>query len=283
MEILTPRAVKQVLDRYGIHPKKRWGQNFLVDRQVQQRMLEAAGLEPNDAVLEIGAGLGALTFPLARHVRHLITVEIDSRLTAILQAQMESLGNVRLVHANILDLPIEELLGEELQVKVVANLPYAITSPLLEYLLAAKERFPLMVLMLQKEVADRLSAKPGTEAYGALTLFVQYHAQVECLGRVSKRAFYPQPEVDSAIVRLTPLPARVEPSLEKSLFRLIRAAFRQRRKTLRNALVSLFGSSQHAADALQRAGIEPDRRGETLSLEEFMQLAQGVFPLQAQP
>jgi len=278
METINPFSVRQVrawLSAYGVRPSKGWGQNFLTDRRVAVRVLEAARLEPSDAVLEIGAGLGALTFELAARVRHVIAVEVDARLMAILESLIDQQGlkNITLIHANALSLPVPELLRGEEQAKVVANIPYSITSPLLEHLLAAKSRLPLIVLMVQKEVAERLTAGAGSEAYSALSVFVQYHTEVEYLGRVPASAFYPQPEVDSAIVRLTPVPDRLPPFEQRWLFKLVRAGFSKRRKTLRNALTPLFGDPDRAAASLRRAGIHPSTRAEQLSLDEWLRLA----------
>lgn len=279
METINPFSVRQIrawLSEYGIRPSKRWGQHFLTDRRVAERVLEAARLEPTDAVLEIGAGLGALTFGLAARVRHVIAVEVDARLVAILESLIDQHGldNITLIQVNALSLPIPELLRGEEQAKVVANIPYAITSPLLEHLLSAKSRLPLIVLTVQKEVAERLTAQPGTDAYGALSVFVQYHTQAEYLGRVPMTAFYPQPEVDSAIVRLTPLPNRLPPFEQRWLFKLVRAGFGKRRKTLRNALTALLDDPDRAAAILRRAGIHTSIRAEQLSLDDWMRLAE---------
>jgi 16S rRNA (adenine1518-N6/adenine1519-N6)-dimethyltransferase len=228
MEMVNPFSVCQIrawLSEFGVRPSKGWGQNFLTDRRVAERIMAAAQLEPSDTVLEIGAGLGALTFELAAQVRRVIAVEVDARLVAILEQLVEQqrLENITLIQANALSLPVPELLRGEPQAKVVANIPYSITSPLLEHLLAAKSYLTLLVLTVQKEVAERLTAKPGTEAYGALSVFVQYHTEAEYLGRVPASAFYPKPEVDSAIVRLKPLSDRLPPFEQRWLFKLVRA------------------------------------------------------------
>ncbi len=279
MSDLNPFSLRQIrawLQEYQVRPSKGWGQNFLTDRRVAQRVLEAAALQPEDAVLEIGAGLGALTLMLAARVRQVIAVEVDARLVAILQTIIEAqhLSNIVLIQANALSQSVPELLRGEPQAKVVANIPYSITSPLLEHLLKYKAHIPLIVLTVQKEVAERLVAKPGEAAYGALSLFVQYHARVEYLGRVPNTAFYPQPEVDSAIVRLTPVPDRLPPREQKWFFKLTRAGFGKRRKTLRNALTTLFNSADRASAILRRAGIHTSTRAEQLGLEQWMALAQ---------
>ncbi|MCX7993499.1 MAG: 16S rRNA (adenine(1518)-N(6)/adenine(1519)-N(6))-dimethyltransferase RsmA, partial [Fimbriimonadales bacterium] len=221
-------------------------------------------------------GLGALTLLMAERVRQVIAVEVDARLVAILQTVIEEQGisNTILIQANALSQPVPELLRGEPQAKVVANIPYSITSPLLEHLLKYKEHIPLIVLTVQKEVAERLVAKPGSTAYGALSLFVQYHTGAEYLGRVPNTAFYPQPEVDSAIVRLTPVPDRLPPREQKWFFKLTRAGFGKRRKTLRNALTALFDDADRASAILRRAGIPTSTRAEDLGLEQWLALAQ---------
>jgi len=279
MERINPFSVRQIrawLSEQAVRPSKGWGQNFLTDRRVAVRIVEAACLEPEDAVLEIGAGLGALTFELAARARHVIAVEVDARLMAILERLVaeQGLSNITLIQANVLSLPVPELLRGEERAKVVANIPYSITSPLLEHLLAAKAYLPLIVLTVQKEVAERLAASPGTEAYGALSVFVQYHAEVEYLGRVPASAFYPQPEVDSAIVRLKTVPDRLPHFEQRWLFKLVRAGFGKRRKTLRNALTALFNDADRAAAILRRAGIHTSTRAEQLSLSDWIRLAQ---------
>ncbi|MDM7460904.1 MAG: 16S rRNA (adenine(1518)-N(6)/adenine(1519)-N(6))-dimethyltransferase RsmA [bacterium] len=279
MSEVNPFSVRQIrawLQAYQVRPSKGWGQNFLTDRRVAQRVLDAADLQPDDAVLEVGPGLGALTLLLAERVRRVVAVEVDARLVAILQSVLEAqrLETVTLVQANALSQPVPELLRGEPQAKVVANIPYSITSPLLEHLLKDKAHIPLIVLTVQKEVAERLTAAPSSAAYGALSLFVQYHTRAEYLGRVPNTAFYPQPEVDSAIVRLTPLPDRLPPLEQKWFFKLTRAGFGKRRKTLRNALTSLLDDADRASAILRRAGVPTAARAEELRLEQWLALAQ---------
>lgn len=279
MSRVNPFSVKQIkawLEAYGVRPSKGWGQNFLTDKRVAERIVGSAQLHRDDVVLEVGPGLGALTLLMASQVRRVIAVEVDTRLIAILQEIIEEAGleNITLIHANALSQPVSALLRDEPQAKVVANIPYSITSPLLEHLFHAKKLLSLMVLTVQKEVAERLTARPNTPAYSALSVFAQYHAQLEFLGRVPAEAFYPTPEVDSAIVRLTPISDRLEPHEQKWLFKLVRAGFGKRRKTLRNALSSLFDDPDRASAILRRAGIHTSTRAETLSLEQWLTLAQ---------
>ncbi|MBI3910907.1 MAG: ribosomal RNA small subunit methyltransferase A, partial [Armatimonadetes bacterium] len=228
---------------------------------------------------EIGPGLGTLTRELAARCRTVLAVEIDARLVAVLHEEtVADLPNVTVLQADALEV---DLVGEARRAlgpgphRVVANIPYAITSPLVVRLLEAREAFSLIVLMVQREVADRLTAQPATEAYGALTLVAQFYAEAERTATVSRRAFWPPPEVDSAIVRLRPR-GELPPVAPEAFFSVVRAAFQQRRKSLLNALAGAVGlrwSREQAAAVLAAAGIDPGRRGETLPLEEFVRLA----------
>jgi 16S rRNA (adenine1518-N6/adenine1519-N6)-dimethyltransferase len=275
--------VSGLLRRHGLRPKKRLGQNFLVDRNTLEKIAGAAELIPTDAVLEIGPGLGALTRALAERARRVVAVEVDADLLPVLQETLAGLGNVQVVHADFLQLPLADFLAErfgESPLKVVANIPYYITSPILERLLETPSSIERILLLVQKEVADRLTAQPGSPEYGSLTLFARYHAEVEIVGRVSRHVFLPPPNVDSAILRLR---IRAEPPVRaarpEQLFDVIHAAFQQRRKTLLNALAGFGALDVDKADAeaaLRAAGIDPQRRGETLSLEEFARLAEAI-------
>lgn len=271
--------VKALLKRQGLRPRKRWAQNFLVDRAALDEIADAANLEPGDRALEIGPGLGALTLRLAERCARVTAVELDRLLEPILAETLQGRDNVRLIFEDFLKLKIEPLLdaafGDRPGV-VVANIPYYITTPILERLLERKARIARIVLLVQQEFAERMAARPGTPECGAMSLFVQYHTRIELVGRVMRDAFMPSPDVDSAIVRLTPaLPGTVEVADEKRFFGYIRAAFSQRRKTVHNALANGgVGLTRESAEAaLINAGIDPMRRGETLSLEEFAKLA----------
>jgi 16S rRNA (adenine1518-N6/adenine1519-N6)-dimethyltransferase len=275
VNLTAPSEVAALLRRHGLRPRKRWGQNFLIDRNTLDNVLRAAELAPEDAVLEIGPGLGTLTRELAGRCRRVVAIEIDPLLVGILRSEtLADAANVELVHGDALELDLAALLDDG-GWKVVANIPYYITTPLIERLISVKERLERIVLMVQREVAARLTAAPGSDDYSSLSVFVQYHTEPELTARVSRGAFLPPPDVDSAIVRLR---VRREPPVavqdEPLMFQVVRAAFQQRRKTLLNALTLLPAVSKEAAgDALERAGIDPSRRGETLSLPEFARLA----------
>jgi 16S rRNA (adenine1518-N6/adenine1519-N6)-dimethyltransferase len=282
VNLTAPSQVADLLRRHGFRPRKSLGQSFLVDQNVLDRIVDSADLSPEDGVLEIGAGLGTLSRALAARGRQVISLEIDRDLIPVLSETTGDLPNLQVVCQDALTADIDGLL-ETLaggHIKVVANIPYYVTSPLLELLLERSGRLSLIVLLVQKEVAQRLVARPGTPDYGSLTVFAQYHAEAELVSVVSPKAFLPAPKVESAILRLTPRPRRsLSGEDEARFFQVVRAGFSQRRKTLYNCLRSfppLGLSSELAAQALAQAGIEPRRRGETLSLAEFARVSQAV-------
>ena len=288
MNLSSPAAVAALLKRHQLHPRRRFGQNFLVDGNTLAKIVGAGDVGVGDRVLEIGAGLGVLTRALAEaagEAGRVVSLEIDRDLLPALAETVGTLSQVTVVpgDAMVLDWPafLREQFGDA-PVKVVANIPYNITSPLLATLLAQKSHLVRIVLLVQKEVAQRLAAAPGTPDYGSLSVFVQYHAAVEAVGIVSRRVFLPAPDVDSAIVRLTPHTAPpVLVADEARFFAVVRAAFGQRRKSLLNALSgdpALGWSREQAAAALTRAEIDPLWRGESLGLEEFGRLAEEPPP-----
>lgn len=268
---------RELLGQHGIRLKKSLGQNFLTDLHVLDKIIRAAELTENSGVLEIGPGMGALTERLADHTYKVVAIEIDDRLIPILKELFKNRPNVEIVHGDALTIDFSRLITEHLSglssLHLVANLPYYVTSPILVRVL--EQRLPLknLVVMVQKEVADRLTAQPGTKDYGSLTIFVQYYAEASMVARVPSHVFVPRPQVDSAVVKLT---LRTEPKVnvpnESLFFQIVRAAFHQRRKTLLNALhAQLFphASKSDVETWLQKANIDPKRRGETLSLQEF--------------
>lgn len=283
MNLSSPTAVSALLKRHDLHPRKRFGQNFLVDGNTLAKIVAAGKLEPGGAALEIGAGLGVLTAALADAVTEtgrVVTIEVDTDLLPALAETVGEKSQVSVVTADAMALDWPLFLDThfgEIKPSVVANIPYNITSPLLTTLLEQHGRFSRIVLLVQKEVAARLGAKAGTPDYGSLSVFVQYHAEVETIGIVSRRVFFPPPDVDSAIVRLTPhTTPPVDVPSEAQLFAIVRAAFGQRRKALLNALSgdpSLGWDRDRAAAALLAAGIDGGRRGETLTLAEFALLS----------
>lgn len=272
--------VRALLRRHRVQARKGLGQNFLVDANVLAKILAAAELTPDSRVLEVGAGIGTLTRELARHAGRVLVVELDRSLRPVLQETLAGLEHVHVVYGDVLKLDLPALLTEHgcPPCSVVANIPYQITSPLLGLLLENKRFFQRLVLMVQKEVAQRLVAHPGSSEYGAMSVFVQYHAKAQLVTTVSRHSFLPPPNVDSAVVRLDPRPEPPQPvSDEKQLFAVVHAAFAARRKTLLNTLSGGLARPKEAvAAALQRAGIDPQRRGETLSVAEFITLAEAL-------
>jgi 16S rRNA (adenine1518-N6/adenine1519-N6)-dimethyltransferase len=258
---------KQLLAAYNRFPRKNLGQHFLVDPQVVGRIIKAAELSKDDLVIEIGSGLGVVTAELAKEVYHLVAVEIDKELSKISQEVLRSFQNISFVPKDVLKIELEDLaLGRKY--KVVGNLPYYITAPIVEKILEAKEKPELAVIMVQKEVAERMAADPGSKKYGSFSIFVQYHAEVELSSFVSKSSFHPWPEVGSAIVVLKPYKTpKYAVKNEKLFFDIIHAAFQQRRKMLRNSL---------AAFKLEEAGIDLNRRPEMLTIDEFARLARAA-------
>jgi len=273
------REAREALAAAGLRPRKRWGQHFLCDAAVARRIVDTAEIGPDGAVLEIGPGLGALTEELARRAARLLLVEIDRALAARLAERFAGDARVRVVTGDVLELPLEDILGTT-PVTVVANLPYNVASPVLFRLLELRARVPRAVLMLQLEMAERLTARPGSKTYGASSVMVQAFAEVRIAFRVSRRSFLPPPEVDSAVVDVRWSPAPRADVGDPELFRaVVRAAFGQRRKMLRNALRLLVEARAGAASpeaVLRAAGIDPAARAETLDLAAFARLTRAL-------
>ena len=272
-QIASREATMHILQAFHLHASKRLGQNFLIDAGIVRGIVEAAAIAPGDRVLEIGPGIGTLTQGLAEAGAQVTAVELDKKLPAVLAETLAGYENVRIVPGDILKIDIPQLMGGE-TFKVVANLPYYITTPILMALLEQRLPITMLVTMVQKEVAERMTAAPGGKEYGALSVAVQYYTEPAIVRDVPPRSFLPAPEVDSVViacrVRTQPAPAVKD---EKMFFRVVRAAFGQRRKTLGNALKALGLAKEKLAQALTAAGVDAGRRGETLSLDEFARLA----------
>jgi 16S rRNA (adenine1518-N6/adenine1519-N6)-dimethyltransferase len=268
-------SIQQLLKRYNLRPQKGLGQNFLVDQTALQRVVDAAQIQPDDTILEVGPGLGSLTRLLADTARRVVAVELDSHLVSALEDIMQSYGNVELVSADILEVNLSDLFTESGWL-AVANIPYYITSALMRHLLEAEHPPTRLVLTVQKEVAERICAESGN--MNLLALSVQVYGTPAIAGKIPAGAFYPVPKVDSAIVRVDLFPQPVFPPQQLDLFfQLIKAGFSQKRKTLQN---SLSGGMQwdkaHTGELLTQAGIDPRRRAQTLSLEEWGKLVETV-------
>lgn len=278
----TYSQTRELMRQFQIKPSKGLGQNFLTDKNILGRMVDAAEIEKEDEVLEIGPGIGTLTRQLAARAGKVVAVEIDKRLLPVLEYTVEPLGNVKVINGDILSFDLKTLWRDCFagKVKVVANLPYYVTSPIVMKLL--EEGLPLqrIVIMVQREVAQRMSACPGRKDYGALSIAVQYHSQPSIVAVVPPTVFIPPPKVNSAIVRLDiGNSKRYAVKDERLLFQLVRAAFGQRRKTLLNALSGGFTQldRQGLNESLTYCGIDPGRRGETLSIQEFCCLADYIY------
>lgn len=270
--IAQKEVTLHILKRFGIRMSKKLGQNFLIDEHVVNSIVDAAGIKPGDAVLEIGPGIGTLTQGLAEAGADVTAVEIDRRLIEVLSKTLEGYDNVRVIHGDILRINISETVGAP-KYKVVANLPYYITTPIIMGLLEARMPIDVLVTMVQKEVAQRMVAVPGTKDYGALSVAVQYYTKAEIMFIVKPDSFIPPPSVDSAVIRCTVLDSPPVQVNEKIFFRVVKAAFAQRRKTLANALKTTGVPAENVKAILETAGIDGARRGETLSLDEFATLA----------
>lgn len=282
-KLATPSGVAAVLQAYGLAARKSLGQNFLIDRNVLERIVASAALHPGDVVLEVGPGLGVLTWQLAKGCQNVIAVELDEGFVHWLQtlfARNTLRADVQIVHGDALQVDLDVLLADKPPkpgggYKLVANLPYYITSPLLVRFLELSSPLTSLVVMMQKEVAARLGAAPGTKEYGALSVAVQLRADIETIMVVSPGSFYPAPAVESAVVRLTPRRLTKAVDDEQVLRDVVRAAFGQRRKTVRNALKQLTTAVD---DVLHRARVDGKRRGETLTPGEFVRIANALIP-----
>ena len=279
-----PQNTIEVLQKYHFNFQKKYGQNFLIDTSVLDRIIAAAEISKEDCVLEIGPGIGTMTQYLAEAAREVVAVEIDKSLIPILKDTLSAYDNVTILNEDILKVDINALVNEHnggRPVKVVANLPYYITTPIIMGLFEQHVPLKSITIMVQKEVADRMQVGPGTKDYGALSLAVQYYAKPEIVANVPPNCFIPRPNVGSAVIRLTryeELPVKVKD--EKRMFALIRASFNQRRKTLVNGLgnaANLQITKEQAAQALEQMGLSPTVRGEALTLMEFAELSDRLF------
>jgi 16S rRNA (adenine1518-N6/adenine1519-N6)-dimethyltransferase len=274
------RRVKDALAARGLSPRKRFGQNFLVREELSERIVEHCHLREDDVVVEIGPGAGALTGRIARRVRQVVAVEKDIGLTALLREEMAEWPRVEIVEGDFLEFDLAAAAkahGVE-KLVVVGNIPYYVTTPILERLFEQRAVIRSAVMLVQKEYAQRLAAAAGTPEYGSLTLFARYHALLEPLMTIKASAFWPRPEVDSMLVRffLREHPPVEVPS-EELLFRIIRGSFQMRRKQLMNTLEEALGLGKEKIERLCRhAAIDPHRRGETLTLEEFAKLTRAA-------
>ena len=277
-DLCIPQNTIAVLQKYNFIFQKKYGQNFLIDPHVLEKIVDAAQITTEDCVLEIGPGIGTMTQYLAESAREVVAVEIDRALIPILEDTLSAYDNVTVINQDIMKVDVQQLVQERNQgrpIKVVANLPYYITTPIIMSLLEKHVPLQSITIMVQKEVADRMQVGPGTKDYGALSLAVQYYAKPEMVANVPANCFMPRPGVDSAVIRLTRYPQPpVEVRDERHMFAVIRASFNQRRKTLANGLANGMGiPREQVVEALEEMGLSATIRGEALTLEQFAQLS----------
>ncbi len=279
-DIATPKRTKEIIAKYGFSFKKSLGQNFLIDQNILNKIVAAAELDKSKGALEIGPGIGALTQRLAAEAGTVTAVEIDNRLIPILEEVLADQAHTTVVHGDVLKLDLKQLFADRFKdvsgVSVVANLPYYVTTPILMKLLEEKLPLEYIVVMIQKEVAERMAAKPGGKEYGSLSVAVQYYCVPQLVCIVPHTVFIPQPNVDSAVIKLS---LRDKPAVdvpdEAFFFRVVQACFAQRRKTLANNLTAFVGKErrEELSAVLASCDIDPIRRGETLSLDEFAKIS----------
>lgn len=280
IDIANPTRTQAILTQYGLHAKKKFGQNFLTDLSVLHGIVETAEITADDYVIEIGPGIGALTEQLARRAKRVLAFEIDPQMVAVLAETLQPYDNVTVVEQDILKVDLAQMIATEFgvgaRVKVVANLPYYITTPILMQLLRSNIAWDNIVVMMQREVADRLNAAVGTKAYGVLTLTVAYFAQATLAINVPATSFNPSPNVDSAVVKLTPHTPEIVVDQPERLFGVIKRSFSHRRKSLWNNMIQTYGKDAETKEkitaALAATDIAPSIRAERLDLAQFTQL-----------
>lgn len=282
-KLVSPKVTKEIVDKYKFKFSKSLGQNFLIDENIIYKIIDGAGISINDIVVEIGPGIGTLTQYLAERAKNVLAIEIDKNLIPILDETLGSYNNIEVVNGDVLKLNLKELITNKFhgeRVKVVANLPYYVTTPIIMKFL--EEEIPVkdIVVMVQREVADRLNAHPNTKDYGSLSVAVQYYCETEIITRVPKSVFIPQPNVESTVIRLKVLDKpRVHINNSKIFFQVVRESFAKRRKTLLNSLS--FSNINLDKDALrevlEKSHIDPKRRGESLDINEFALLSNNIY------
>ncbi|GEN55354.1 16S rRNA (adenine(1518)-N(6)/adenine(1519)-N(6))-dimethyltransferase RsmA [Halobacillus faecis] len=283
--VATPTRTKEILQTFGFSFKKSLGQNFLIDVNILKNIIAEAGIDRSANAIEIGPGIGALTEQLAQHADRVVAFEIDQRLLPILKETLGSYDNVEVINQDILKADVARVIADQFKpgqpVRVVANLPYYITTPILMKLLMDRLPIDSITVMIQKEVADRMAAEPNTKSYGSLSIAVQYYTEASVVLNVPKTVFMPQPNVDSSVLHLE---MREKPPVdvedEEFFFDVVKATFGQRRKTLMNNLARHFKGEmdkEELRSRLEKVNIEPSRRGESLSMQEFADLANVLY------
>lgn len=269
---------QELVKKYNFKFSKSLGQNFLIDDSVLEDIVNGADVGTEDLVIEIGPGVGTLTAQILKRAKRVVSIELDSDLIPILQAELGENQNFQLVHKDALKVDFNEIIGDEKSVKLVANLPYYVTTPIIAKLLNEGYDFKSLTIMIQKEVAERINAEPNCKEYGALSILVQYYCNTSIVRKVPPSCFIPRPKVESTVIKLEKLskPA-VEVKDKKLFFDIVRNAFNMRRKTLWNGVKSIGLNKELLEKAFQDANIDPKRRGETLSIEEFGNLSNSIY------
>lgn len=281
--LYSPKQIKETLDRYGFTFSKSLGQNFLIDGNIVRKIVKEANITKDDYVLEIGPGMGTLTEELALNAKKVVAVELDKKLLPILDETLAGYDNVEIVYGDILKIDVKQLIDEKFDggpVKVVANLPYYVTTPIIGKLLESNLNLDSIIVMVQKEVAERMAAGPGSKVYGSLSIFVNFYCNPKIVVKVPNTVFMPKPKIDSAVIRLEVKKELPDIDREK-FFMVVKAGFSKRRKTIINAL-STYGfdlDKQAFIDALEKTGIKLEERAENISVEEFIKLSTELPPL----
>ena len=273
MEIKDVKTA-ELVKKYNFKFSKSLGQNFLIDDSVPRDIVSGAEVNKEDLVIEIGPGVGTLTAQLLNTAKRVVAIELDNDLIPILEQELGDNPNFSLIHNDALKVDFNEVIGDEESVKLVANLPYYVTTPIIVKLLKENYKFKSLTIMIQKEVAERMNAEPGNKDYGALSLLVQYYCNTRIVRKVPPACFIPRPKVDSIVIRLDRLEEpKVKVDNEKLFFDIIRNSFNMRRKTLWNGVKSIGVAKEQLEEAFAEAGVDPKRRGETLSIQEFAKLS----------
>lgn len=277
MKLYAPSTIREIKERYGFKLSKSLGQNFLTDKNIIDKIIDATEISRGDLVIEIGPGIGVLTAEAARRAEKVVAIEIDRNLIPILEDTLSDFDNIEILNQDVLKTDLNKVITESgcQKAKIIGNLPYYITTPIIMAILESGVKADSITIMMQKEVADRIKAQPGTKVYGALSVAVQYYCTVQTVAIVPKEVFYPIPKVDSAVLRLDIRKDKpVDLIDERMFFRCIKAGFGQRRKTLSNSLMSIGEVTKDVVrECLSSVGIDEKRRAETLSLDEFANLA----------
>lgn len=269
---------QELVKKYNFKFSKSLGQNFLIDDSVLNDIVNGADVNGEDFIIEIGPGVGTLTAQLLNKAKKVTSIELDNDLIPILQQELGDHPNFSLIHKDALKVDFNEVIGDEKSVKLVANLPYYVTTPIIVNLLKNKYNFKSLTIMIQKEVAERIDAEPNCKEYGSLSLLVQYYCDTKIIRKVAPSSFMPRPKVESIVIRLDRLEEpRVKVKDENLMFEIIRNSFNMRRKTLWNGVKNMGVDKEDLMKAFEEAGVDPKRRGETLSLEEFARLSDCIY------